>query len=537
MGSAEIITLDHAEPTHSSSPLNRLQQSPSHSSLGVSKLLSLPAINLHLHSSIVFLHPRSNENNDEDDDSSINLPPPASEDEDVIRGVVELYLPSSRKIHGIEVRLIGSQCINFPSGAYETFPVLDKYVEIDKTYLEKGTHKFEFSIIIPSSTPGYERCAYGRVYYYVRAKAISAGPLGFDLTDSREVLLVINPNPAGEPSGLSWHHDQIIDGLGAMSIDLESTHLTIGGPVHLRLHLHEPPKGATLHCINVSLLQYITLRNKDRSKEEKAPAVAVKFFQIGSRKHEPLLNPYEEVDEDGWKHEWIGRLPDDDHARPTTVKTNKTSIIISHQLLVQIFVTPSNLDGEHKDKDDKSQMKVVSIRRPIFVSSCCVSLDSITLPAYEEVAPNQDIMYECACGQPLQSLIAKETAVPAQQAGLQGTSTDLSNALIPIAQEQEDEEKARPTDERIGRTHTRFADNYVSRQQSRDSSLNRNTRSRSRPASINSPTIEPSTSSQSLTREARSRPRNWFKRATSRSNSRANSQANSRAPSPVRHNS
>lgn len=141
MGSAEIITLDHAEPTHSSSPLNRLQQSPSHSSLGVSKLLSLPAINLHLHSSIVFLHPRSNENNDEDDDSSINLPPPASEDEDVIRGVVELYLPSSRKIHGIEVRLIGSQCINFPSGAYETFPVLDKYVEIDKTYLEKGTHK------------------------------------------------------------------------------------------------------------------------------------------------------------------------------------------------------------------------------------------------------------------------------------------------------------------------------------------------------------------------------------------------------------
>lgn len=404
-------------------------------------------------------------------------------------------------------------------------------------FANKTSFRFEFSIIIPSSTPGYERCAYGRVYYYVRAKAISAGPLGFDLTDSREVLLVINPNPAGEPSGLSWHHDQIIDGLGAMSIDLESTHLTIGGPVHLRLHLHEPPKGATLHCINVSLLQYITLRNKDRSKEEKAPAVAVKFFQIGSRKHEPLLNPYEEVDEDGWKHEWIGRLPDDDHARPTTVKTNKTSIIISHQLLVQIFVTPSNLDGEHKDKDDKSQMKVVSIRRPIFVSSCCVSLDSITLPAYEEVAPNQDIMYECACGQPLQSLIAKETAVPAQQGGLQGSSTDLSNALIPIAQEQEDEEKARPTDERLGRTHTRFADNYVSRQQSRDSSLNRNTRSRSRPASINSPTIEPSTSSQSLTREARSRPRNWFKRATSRSNSRANSQANSRAPSPVRHSS
>ncbi|TIA70912.1 hypothetical protein E3P91_02859 [Wallemia ichthyophaga] len=475
MDSNEVITLDHAEPSHSSSPLNRLQQSPSHSSLGVSKLLSLPAINLSLHSSIVFLHPRLNDNN-EDDDGSVSLPPPSSEDEDVIRGVVELYLPSSRKIHGIEVRLIGSQCINFPSGAYETFPVLDKFVEIDKTYLEKGTHKFEFSIIIPSSTPGYERCAYGRVYYYVRAKAISAGPLGFDLTDSREVLLVINPNPEGEPSGLSWHHDQIIDGLGAMSIDVESTHLTIGGPVHLRLHLHEPPKGATLHCINVSLLQYITLRNRDRSKEEKAPAVAVKFFQLGSRKHEPLLSPYEEVDEDGWKHEWIGRLPDDDHARPSTVKTNKTSIIISHQLLVQIFVTPSNLDGEHvRDKDDKSQMKVISIRRPIFASSCCVSLDSITLPAYEEVAPSQDVMYECACGQPLKSLIAKETAVPqtgsggvmsmssgGMHGGMPGTS-DLSNALLPIAQEQEDEEKARLANEdgRQGRTHARFADNYV----------------------------------------------------------------------------
>lgn len=53
-----IIVQDSSEPSHSSSPLHRLQHSPSHSSLGVSKLLSLPAIHLRLHSSIVFLHPR-----------------------------------------------------------------------------------------------------------------------------------------------------------------------------------------------------------------------------------------------------------------------------------------------------------------------------------------------------------------------------------------------------------------------------------------------------------------------------------------------
>ena len=465
---------------------------------------------------------RSSDNADDD-----NFEPPESEDEDVIRGVVELYLPSSRKIHGIEVRLIGSQCINFPSGAYETFPVLDKALEIEKTYLEKGTHKFEFSIIIPSSTPGYERCAYGRVYYYVRARALNAGPLGFDLSDSREVLLVINPNPAGEPSGLSWHHDQVVDGLGPMSIDLESTHLTIGGPVHLRTHLHAPPKGATLHCINVSLLQYISLRNKDRSKIEKAPAVAVRFFSLGSRRHEPLLNPQEEVEEDGWKCEWVGRLPDDDHARPSTVKTQKTSIIISHQILIQIYVTPY-------DENNQNQMKVVSIRRPIFVSSCCVSLDSITLPPYEEVAPQNDVMYECACGQPLKSLIAKETA-HTSQGGLStsNSSTDLSNALLPLAQAQEDEEKHARTsgeDNRIGRSHTRFADQYNN--SSRDSSLNRNVRSRSRPTSTFNSNNESSASSSNNNhynhhRSGNSR-RNWFIRAASRSTSRANS----RAPSP-----
>lgn len=59
--------------------------------------------------------------------------------------------------------------------------------------LEKGCHEFEFVVIIPSSTPTYERCCWGRTRFRVVAKAKGLGSLGTDVSSvEKELFLVAN---------------------------------------------------------------------------------------------------------------------------------------------------------------------------------------------------------------------------------------------------------------------------------------------------------------------------------------------------------
>lgn len=58
--------------------------------------------------------------------------------------------------------------------------------------LQKGEHTFEFSLLVPSSTPTYERSSWGRVRHRVIAKAKGLGAFGGDITEERELFLKID---------------------------------------------------------------------------------------------------------------------------------------------------------------------------------------------------------------------------------------------------------------------------------------------------------------------------------------------------------
>ena len=59
--------------------------------------------------------------------------------------------------------------------------------------LDKGEHKFAFSIIVPSSTACCEKCAYGRTRHSVYAKAKGLGQLNTDvLSPERAIFLIAN---------------------------------------------------------------------------------------------------------------------------------------------------------------------------------------------------------------------------------------------------------------------------------------------------------------------------------------------------------
>jgi len=78
-------------------------------------------------------------------------------------------LPSRKAIRRVKVVLEGL-CDACGGGAlpYETTSVLSKSLEHDLAgeVFEAGNHAFNFTFIIPSSTPASQRSCYGRTRYY-----------------------------------------------------------------------------------------------------------------------------------------------------------------------------------------------------------------------------------------------------------------------------------------------------------------------------------------------------------------------------------
>lgn len=108
-----------------------------------------------------------------------------------------LYLPKARTLEGLTVRLVGRQDINFGDmRASESSISLDKEVTLNirqNAVLEKGEHRFGFSLIIPSSTACFERCNWGRVKHTVTATAKGLGQLGGDVVSPAvRLALIVN---------------------------------------------------------------------------------------------------------------------------------------------------------------------------------------------------------------------------------------------------------------------------------------------------------------------------------------------------------
>lgn len=115
--------------------------------------------------------------------------------------------------------------------------------------LERGEHTWEFSILIPSSTPTYERSPWGRVRHRVVARAKGLGKLGTEVTSvEQELMLVVNvrcvsslaliradlscPQPGGAgasspPPSLHARIEGTLDTVSPFGIELQSQHMMV----------------------------------------------------------------------------------------------------------------------------------------------------------------------------------------------------------------------------------------------------------------------------------------------------------------------
>jgi hypothetical protein len=98
----------------------------------------------------------------------------------------------------LTVKLTGKQEIGFPDGvrAYEATTILEKELSLvpddqDSLHLERGEHTFAFTMTVPSNTPSYERCQYGKTRFYFTAKAKGLSALGGDLLSAEKPIYLI----------------------------------------------------------------------------------------------------------------------------------------------------------------------------------------------------------------------------------------------------------------------------------------------------------------------------------------------------------
>lgn len=116
---------------------------------------------------------------------------------------VTLLLPKAKTLRHLSVKVVGRQDIGWSDHRpHESFISLDREVTLHDSLsssedahlkLERGEHTWEFSILIPSSTPTYERSPWGRVRHRVVARAKGLGKLGSEVTSvEQELMLVVN---------------------------------------------------------------------------------------------------------------------------------------------------------------------------------------------------------------------------------------------------------------------------------------------------------------------------------------------------------
>ncbi|KAM0787813.1 hypothetical protein ACM66B_003867 [Microbotryomycetes sp. NB124-2] len=389
--------------------------------------LAQPHLDIKLDESVLFLHP---------------APPDQPAQDPIVQGTVTLRLSKKRTLNHLTVRLVGRQDVSWGEARpWETHTTLDKEVSLFGTgkrdvELDKGEHRFAFSIIVPSSTACCERCTYGRTRHSVYAKAKGLGQLGTDvLSVERPVFLIANPGGAGlssPPPSLDYRFEGVLQDIGPYTMALQSQHVMVSGLLLFRFNLVSPPVNVAIYSIKVKINQYFALHSPSDTSRVAHPPPENRRVILLDGNNEPNYGAIEErssaerasaapsskpgilrhvLPGEEYMVHHLGRLPDDIALRPSTQEWSETCIRVRHEVAMEVTYRVMSPDeaatgvlrapekGKGKDKDRIPDRKKLVVSKPIEIFSCCCFVDSLSLPAYAVVDPinEKDTAPLCLC--------------------------------------------------------------------------------------------------------------------------------------------
>ncbi|GAA6029617.1 hypothetical protein JCM8097_000965 [Rhodosporidiobolus ruineniae] len=324
----------------------------------------------------------------------------------VLRGTVVLTVNAPRRAKRIKVDLLGIATRHGGDGShsYEQGSTLEKSLEISLAgeRLEKGTHTWDFSFIIPSATAVSERSVYGTVRHTVRATLHGVGSFRDLSSMPRQVWFIANPAAPGElPSGLEIDVRQAASELGPISLHISSPHLTVASLLFLGVTFEQPPEGLKVMSVQAFVRQDFAIHYSNKDVSVQHPPIQRKLLFYADSTT-PLPTSTEDLLDrpnlsrgappplayepraflpqplarlpggKEWTYARVTRIPDDDSVRPTTLAGTDTPIRVEHSLVCQVRY---RFKGSKKDQ-------VLEMSTPVTIASCCCLTSSLLLPEY-----------------------------------------------------------------------------------------------------------------------------------------------------------
>ncbi|PWN28490.1 hypothetical protein BDZ90DRAFT_231476 [Jaminaea rosea] len=180
-------------------------------------------------------------------------------------------------------------------------------------HLDRGVHGFEFSFIIPASSPPFERCKHGRTRYIVTAIALGAGRAKHNVVATREVFVILNVNKDGGPTPLEITYADVHEALGPISLSLTAASLTVGGTATLTIVHPDPPAKLNVLVIRVFIEQTFELYSELRKAWLKIPAEKMRIAEWGHMPNKSGKAAATTASTDSGDAIWIA---DDGYGRP-----------------------------------------------------------------------------------------------------------------------------------------------------------------------------------------------------------------------------
>ncbi|GAA97590.1 uncharacterized protein L969DRAFT_94732 [Mixia osmundae IAM 14324] len=402
--------------------------------------------------SLVFVHPKPPLPTD-------HIVAPGSGDDSLVQGQATLTLPRARDLKdGITICFVVHVELYLPGGPVDKGIVFERKVHITPGHLDKGVHTLPFQFSIPSSVPSYIlRSRHGKVTPKIIAVAGGLGSLGADLTT--EIFCPTVPNPSGVaelPPGLSLDVIEDSDELGPYSINVTSDHMTLSGLMLISLNLLAPSTDFTLSSISLIVeqtfeltpLRYFTWGaplNEHQADKLVRPETVIRrviaHIDGNASPHDPPIvvlgdspggtpanlersdsthssasdkqTPYKahlaqiRKGEQYISPKFAVRLPCDESMSSSTFPGTHTPLRFSHSLLIEIrWINP------------QGRARLLKVRKPIMLASCCCVLESLVLPTYAQSLRDKqtDIEYQrqrrdlaCVCGFSFQYMLDQES--------------------------------------------------------------------------------------------------------------------------------
>ncbi|WVW85676.1 hypothetical protein I302_107714 [Kwoniella bestiolae CBS 10118] len=255
-----------------------------------------------------------------------------------------------------------------------------------------------------------------------------AGWLKGDLTASRALIVHANPSRSGGVNTLEIRKEGFVDGIGTWRFSANADVFSISSVLLISVKLPSPSPITTIFLVRLILSQSYSItspRTPNQSTHSPEGARSHILYQVG-RPHRPGEKyPGREVEalwrgqgvpgkgkkdgQEGWNVRAVARLPGHEKIRPTTNDGTITPIRVKHELILQVFYSLDGLCVFDSPIEGPGELRMMSVKMPITVPSCTLTLNALNLPTYETAhsppIENMDTIlsspsakHQCMCG-------------------------------------------------------------------------------------------------------------------------------------------